>query len=200
MVIGIDPNRDMLQQAQREPCIDEPSITYRCGTAEHTGLDDGLADLIVCAQAFHWFAPVDALREFHRVLRPGGRLALMWNVKDPSADSFSAGYTVINDRAMADAAARGLIVRSDREADATMGNYFTNVRQRGFPNPQWLDLEGVLGRMASASYFPKIDPLRSQLQRELRELFAKHERGGIVSLMHRTEVTLADRRDSPRRH
>jgi ubiquinone/menaquinone biosynthesis C-methylase UbiE len=180
-VVGIDPNADMLNQARHQNVEAQLKIEYRVGTGERTGLDDYSFDLVLCAQSFHWFAPLEALREFHRVLKPHGRLALMWNVKDPTADEFSARYTAINDRAMADAAMRGLVVRSEREADPTLGGYFENVRQRTFANPQLLDLEGVLGRMASASYFPKLDPLRSQLQ---------HER---VSLMHRVEVTLADR-------
>lgn len=199
-VVGIDPNADMLARARQEN-EGNAKIEYRIGTGEQTGLADNAFDVVVCAQSFHWFDPLAALREFHRILRPptpgGGqqhaRLALMWNVKDPTADNFSAGYTAINDRAMADAATRGLTVRSEREADPTLGGFFHNIRRREFANPQMLDLNGVLGRMASASYFPKTDPLRSQLQHELRELFAKHERNGLVSLMHRAEVTLAGR-------
>ena len=199
MVIGVDPNVDMLNQARQASDGGEPGVEYRVGVGERTGLDDRAFDVVVCAQSFHWFEPLAALRESHRILRQAGpsqlpaRLALMWNVKDPTADDFSAGYTAINDRAMADAAARGLTVRSEREADPTLGGFFHNVRQQQFANPQLLDLHGVVGRMASASYFPKADPLRSQLQRELRDLFEQHQRNGFVSLMHRVEVTIADR-------
>src|SRR5690606_39572748 len=55
-------------------------------SAQTLPLADGALDAVVCAQAFHWFAGREALDEFHRVLRPGGRLGLVWNVRDESVD------------------------------------------------------------------------------------------------------------------
>ena len=49
------------------------------GTAEEMPLDTGSADAVAVAQAFHWFDGDAALAEIHRVLRPGGALALVWN-------------------------------------------------------------------------------------------------------------------------
>ena len=63
------------------------------GTAEHMALRDRSAHAIVAAQAFHWFDGDRALAELHRVLAPGGRLGLVWNVRDRRSswvDAFDA--------------------------------------------------------------------------------------------------------------
>ncbi|CAN5141608.1 class I SAM-dependent methyltransferase [soil metagenome] len=79
-VIAIEPVAAMREQAR----LTVPGIKVLDGSAESTGLDTASVDVIVCAQAFHWFATDAALREMHRVLRPGGRLGLIWNVRDES--------------------------------------------------------------------------------------------------------------------
>ncbi|CAO3433759.1 class I SAM-dependent methyltransferase [Azospirillum endophyticum] len=61
-----------------------PDITVLAGNAEAIPLPDGSIDTVVCAQAFHWFATPAALQEMRRVLKPGGRLGLIWNVRDES--------------------------------------------------------------------------------------------------------------------
>jgi SAM-dependent methyltransferase len=65
------------------------------GTAEAIPLKTASADVLVCAQAFHWFATELAIREIHRVLRPGGRLGLVWNVRDESVDWVEAITKII---------------------------------------------------------------------------------------------------------
>ncbi|WP_296187092.1 class I SAM-dependent methyltransferase [Pseudomonas sp. UBA1879] len=63
-----------------------PDTPVMPGTAEALPLPDNTVDAVVCAQAFHWFANQAALAEIHRVLKPGGRLGLIWNVRDESVD------------------------------------------------------------------------------------------------------------------
>ena len=61
-----------------------PEVRAVHGSAESMPLPDASVDAVVCAQAFHWFANTAAMREIARVLKPGGRLGLIWNVRDES--------------------------------------------------------------------------------------------------------------------
>src|SRR5947209_3039744 len=89
-VIGIEPDDDMRAQAQAALTEEDPasgasgsrSPEYRKGTAEATGLPDAVATAVLVAQAFHWFDAPAALGEFHRILRPLGSVALLWNERD----------------------------------------------------------------------------------------------------------------------
>ena len=76
-VIGIEPNADMRDAAVHN-LVGTPNtarIEYREGTAQQTGLPDGCADIVTCAQAFHWMEPTSTLAEIARILRPGGLFA-----------------------------------------------------------------------------------------------------------------------------
>lgn len=67
-----------------------PDTRILDGTAESIPLESGAAQILTCAQAFHWFANERALAEIHRVLKPNGKLGLIWNVRDESVDWVAA--------------------------------------------------------------------------------------------------------------
>ncbi len=77
-VIAVEPVPEMRAKLAK----DFPDVDARDGTAAAIPLADNSVDAIVCAQAFHWFATKAALAEMHRVLRPGGKLGLIWNARD----------------------------------------------------------------------------------------------------------------------
>lgn len=79
---AVEPVQPMRQEFAKSL----PDTTIVHGTAESLPLADASVDAVVCAQAFHWFANEAALAEIHRVLKPGGRLGLIWNVRDESVD------------------------------------------------------------------------------------------------------------------
>ena len=81
-MVAVEPVAAMRAELHRS----QPAVTVLDGTAEAIPLDDARVDGVVAAQAFHWFDAPAALAEIHRVLRPDGRLALVWNVRDASVD------------------------------------------------------------------------------------------------------------------
>jgi SAM-dependent methyltransferase len=81
-IVAVEPVAAMLERL----AVDFPKIDALRGDAQILPLAAGIADAVICAQAFHWFATPAALAEIRRVLRPGGVLGLIWNVRDQSAD------------------------------------------------------------------------------------------------------------------
>ncbi len=77
-IVAVEPSEGMRASFKRET----PGIEIRDGRDTSLPFDDASVDVITVAQAFHWFDPVAALTEFARVLRPGGRLGLIWNERD----------------------------------------------------------------------------------------------------------------------
>lgn len=183
-VLAVEPNAAMRSGA--EP---HARIEWRDGKAERTGLADACVALVVSAQAYHWFEPVAAVREFARVLRRPGRLALMWNERD-RRDALTRGYTE------AILAVGGEHPAETRDIDfkpVTAEGLFVNFRRVETLNEQALDLPGLIGRATSASYAPKQGPRFAELVRLLTALHTRHAgRDGLVRMMYRTEVYLAD--------
>ncbi|MDQ6898595.1 MAG: class I SAM-dependent methyltransferase [Candidatus Dormibacteraeota bacterium] len=72
-IVGVEANARMLEWAER--VTREPNVRYVEAFASDTGLRAGSADIVTCAQAFHWMEPTSVLREASRILRSGGVFA-----------------------------------------------------------------------------------------------------------------------------
>ncbi len=57
-------------------------VSWHAGSAEETGLEDGMVDWVTMASSFHWTDPGKSLPEFHRILKPGGSLTVLWNPRN----------------------------------------------------------------------------------------------------------------------
>ena len=90
-VNAVEPNAAM-QQAAVKQHGGSPDFIPVNGTAEATTLADASIDLIVCAQAFHWFNNENTRIEFNRILKPDGQAALIWNNRVADADDFAIAY------------------------------------------------------------------------------------------------------------
>lgn len=192
-VHAVEPNADM--RAEGAGAALAGSIEWVEGSAEATTLGAGSVELVLCAQAFHWFRHREALDEFARILRAHtpsgapGRLALIWNDRD-MRDAFTAEYSRLIREASGDhPAERDFDPQEIVAAHARFGN----VRVRAFPHAQALDLEGALGRALSASYAPKSGPAHDRMIEGLQAAHARlADERGIVRLVYLTRVYLAD--------
>jgi SAM-dependent methyltransferase len=124
------------------------------GTAEHIPLPEASVDAVVVAQAFHWFDARTAIREIHRVLKPGGGLGVIWNSWDETVPWVGATQAIVHEHA--GDAPRQASSTWQREL-ATM-RLFTALRERTFPNIVVGDLDTVLARVASTSYIAALEP------------------------------------------
>jgi SAM-dependent methyltransferase len=186
-VIGIDPNDEMRRQAEETAC-GRPAPAYRNGRAEETGFADGCADAVLAAQAFHWFEAEPTLREFRRILRPGGWVVLMWNERDES-DPCTADFGSVV-RSGPDAAAVE-VPRGQAGAALLASPLFRDAARHDFVNEQMLDEDGLLGRAFSASYAPREPKAAAEFASALRAVFARWQREGTVTLRYETSVYLA---------
>lgn len=183
-VFAVEPNA-----AMRHAAAPHARVRFCDGTAERTGLDDSSIDLVTAFQAYHWFDPEPTHREFVRILKPGGRAALIWNVRDDS-DPFTGSYGELIRAAALDLD----IERHHGTADAfARDRRFIGVRRQIVRNQQRLDLAGLVGRMESTSYVPHEGPVHARLLAGLHDLHARYADGeGYVALAYRAETTLGE--------
>jgi SAM-dependent methyltransferase len=140
-VVAVEPVRSMRAALP-------PEIEALDGTAEEIPLADAAVDAVTVAQAFHWFDGDRALAEIHRVLRPGGRLGLIWNRRDQRSE-LQRELSAIVDPYRGDAPAYG--TGAWREAfDRT--RLFTPLEERHFPYAVEADGETLVARVTSISF------------------------------------------------
>jgi len=78
---AVEPSEGMRDTFAKS--VSDPRVSVSDGTFDHTGVENGWADLVVIAQAFHWCPDHEAaVTEFARVLKPDGIVALIWNMED----------------------------------------------------------------------------------------------------------------------
>jgi len=164
-----------------------PPIRGLEGSAEEIPLPDASVEAVTVAQAFHWFDGDAALAEIHRVLRPGGALALVWNrrlIEDPVNQAIEA---IIAPYRGDTPAHRSGAWRAAFERTPLFGP----LEQREFANAQTLDAEALAAREASISFIATLPAL--ERERVLRAVRALAE-DGPVTIPYATEVHVADRR------
>lgn len=144
-VTAVEPLAEM--RAELEAVL--PDVHAVAGSAESMPLPDASADVVTSAQAFHWFDHDDALPEIARVLRPHGRIALVWNSRDDRDPWMSRLSAIIGNES---------IQESDVVPVLDASGLFGPVETAIFSFEQILDREGLLDLVLSRSYLAKLPP------------------------------------------
>jgi ubiquinone/menaquinone biosynthesis C-methylase UbiE len=160
-----------------------PEVSVFDGTAEAMPLDDDSVDAVTVAQAFHWFDAARAAAEIHRVLKPGGRLAILWNRRDFD-DPAQAGMEEILARYRRDTPSH----RSSRWREGVESTgLLREVASVELPFTYGVSREGLVKRIASTSFIAALpDGDRDEVLTASRALAARFDEP--IALPHMTEI------------
>jgi SAM-dependent methyltransferase len=158
-VVAVDPIPDMLEVLSGSL----PETRALLGTAEEIPLEDNSVDAVLVAQAWHWVDPERAIPEVARVLRPGGRLGLVWNTRDERL-----GWV----REL------GQIIGSDgdgRRIDVTLPAPFAEHQRHEVEWTNYLTPQALIDLVASRSYcITSPAEVRTQTLDQVRTLLTSH--------------------------
>jgi len=158
-VVAVDPIPDMLEVLSASL----PNTLALERTAEDIPLEDNSVDAVLVAQAWHWVDPERAIPEVARVLRPGGRLGLVWNTRDERL-----GWV----REL------GEIIGSDGDRgrfDVTLPAPFNAPQRHQVEWTNYLTPQALIDLVASRSYcITSPTEVRTRTLDQVRELLATH--------------------------
>ena len=193
VVYGVEPNAEM-RAAGEQLLQNYPRFHSVAASAENTTLPDASVDFAVAGQAFHWFNPEAAHREFARILKSGRWVAVIWNERRIETSALLRAYEDLLRKYSPDYAE----VSAKYPEALRMAEFFgpNEVRHRSFPNEQLFDFEGLQGRLLSSSYSPPKDhPSHAPMLTELRRIFDEHNESGRVRIEYTTHLYYGSLRD-----
>lgn len=193
-VVAVEPMAGMRAQLLRS-VLDE-GLQVLDGTAEDLPLGDADADAVTAAQAFHWFAGPTALAELHRVLRPGGHLAVIFNRRDLTTPVQAA----LDDLLRPHRGDTPSWARHDWVDWLNETPHFEAPTTAAAPWVQHVDAEGLVARVASVSFVARLDDrTRGRVLAAVRAIYdrSRTDDRGRVPLHYSTELWVLRRRDVP---
>jgi SAM-dependent methyltransferase len=180
-VVAVEPLHEMRAELERRV----PRVATMTGTAERIPLADGYVDAVTVASAFHWFREEEALREIHRVLKPGGGIALVWNARD-ERDSVQRALSEIVSPLRGDAPQR--TQRNWRVMLAESG-LFERCERSLHDHVQVVDEQGLVDRVLSISFIAAApSAVRDDVEARVRALARAAEQP--IRLSYMTELYL----------
>ena len=185
-VYGVEPNREMREAGERLLSAYENFVSVE-GRAEATTLASASVDFVTAGQAFHWFDPASARREFMRILKPGGWAVLVWNDRRTEGTPLLEEY----ERLLLEYGTDYKEISSKWAAAESIAALFgaSKFSETTFDNEQVVDFDGLRGRLTSASYAPVPGhPNHEPMMRELAAIYERHQQDGRVRIVYDTKV------------
>ncbi|MCL2702178.1 MAG: class I SAM-dependent methyltransferase [Defluviitaleaceae bacterium] len=184
-VYAVEPNDSMRAVAEDDLKAFTYFYSYN-GTAEDTGLLDGCVDFVTAAQAFHWFDRRRFKAECGRILKPGGKVILVWNRRDESSVLVQE-TDIIHKEYCPDFKGFSGGMRGAGNAGEFNDFFVNGYEAKVFENGLEYTEQGFIGRNLSASYALKEDnPRYADYIRELKAVFANHSKDGILVMPNQT--------------
>jgi ubiquinone/menaquinone biosynthesis C-methylase UbiE len=179
-VTAVEPLEEMLDRLR----VVVPVARAVAGSAEAIPLPDGSADVVTCAQAFHWFDPDRALAEIARVLRANGRLALVWNTRDEREPWVAELSELMVGR-------KGFGRRFTEQIEAS--GLYRHVEQADFEHVQEVDRDALRELVLSRSDCAVLPPAkREPVLARVDAIFTAHAREGSLRLPYVTACFRAE--------
>jgi SAM-dependent methyltransferase len=186
-VFGVEPNSEM-RAGGEEYLNSYRNFTTVDGSAEATTLPAASVDFITAGQAFHWFDPQTARREFLRILKPRGWVVIVWNDRRMDEAQLTREYEDLLERFGLDYKRVKNAYPERAQIQSFIAGPFV---ERDLPNYQSLDWDGFQGRLRSSSFAPTEDqPNFAPMMAELDRIFRAHQRDGRVRMEYFTRAFL----------
>jgi len=176
-VIGVEPNAEMRAAAEGFRTVD--------GTAEKTGLPDESVDMVLAAQAFHWFDAAAARAEMRRITKPPHWVVLMWNERLTDTELLRDYEAALHEHGID----YDKVDHRNVDRERLVAFYRSPFDTIEFQNSQRFDHAGFIGRALSSSYVPQKGHAKHEgMMRALDRIFAEHAVDGFVDFRYLTFV------------
>jgi SAM-dependent methyltransferase len=195
-VIAVEPGGPMLEVLRARAEGEGLMVDTREARAEATGLADASVDLVTAAQAYHWFEKPTVVEEMARIVRPGGGVAVFWNVRDDDRSSFLAAYTDLLATRVPESRIERNVPRSRSKAKEELGagGWFEVDERVEVRHDMAMGAGDFLGLAFTASYVRALDgPEQEQFRAELSELVAAHATGGRLVVPYQVDLYVGER-------
>jgi SAM-dependent methyltransferase len=185
-VFGIEPNAAM-REAGENYLGAYPKFKSIAATAQETSLPDQSVDVILAAQAFHWFNNAETRAEFKRILKPAGKIILVWNDRLISDTDFSKSYEDTLRYFGTDYQTVDHKHIAEESFNLLWGK--NNWQCLEEPNFQDLNFDALHARILSCSYMPQKDHRDYEFMRYvLKKIFVRYQENGTVRLNYITKA------------